>query len=55
MNIRKIIFWSHLVVGVATGLVVFVMAATGVLLTYEAQITRWAEHRKEFESHRVED
>ena len=45
MNIRKIIFWSHLVVGVATGLVVFVMAATGVLLTYEAQITRWAEHR----------
>ena len=45
VNIRKIIFWSHLVVGVATGLVVFVLAATGVLLTYETQILRWAEHR----------
>lgn len=45
MTIRNIVFWSHLVVGVATGLVILVLAVTGVLLTYEAQITRWAEHR----------
>ncbi|WP_316861416.1 PepSY-associated TM helix domain-containing protein [uncultured Cohaesibacter sp.] len=35
---RKIIFWSHLVVGIATGLVIFVLALTGVILTYEMQI-----------------
>ncbi len=45
MPIRKIIFWSHLVVGVATGLVIFMLAVTGVLLTYEAQIIRLAESR----------
>lgn len=45
MTIRTIIFWSHLVVGLATGLVVLVLAVTGALLTYEVQITRWAEHR----------
>lgn len=43
MSIRKIVFWSHLVVGVATGLVVLVLAVTGVLLTYEPQMLRWAE------------
>lgn len=45
MKIRNIVFWSHLVVGVAAGLIVLAMAATGVLLTYEVQITRWAETR----------
>jgi uncharacterized iron-regulated membrane protein len=42
---RRIVFWSHLAVGVATGLVVLLMAATGVLLTYERQITSWAVNR----------
>lgn len=50
MNIRSIVFWSHLVVGVASGIVVLVMAITGVLLTYEAQISRWAEHRVAIEA-----
>jgi len=45
MNIRKIVFWSHLVVGVAAGLIVLVLAVTGVILTYEVQIIRWADHR----------
>ena len=35
---RRTLFWTHLVVGIATGLVIFVLALTGVLLTYEAQI-----------------
>lgn len=40
---RKIIFWSHLLAGVIAGVVVFVMSVTGVLLAFEAQITRLAE------------
>ncbi|WP_321338693.1 PepSY-associated TM helix domain-containing protein [uncultured Cohaesibacter sp.] len=38
MSFRRIIFWAHLAVGVATGLVIFALALTGVLLTYEMQI-----------------
>jgi uncharacterized iron-regulated membrane protein len=40
---RKTIFWAHLSVGVAAGLVVLMMSATGVLLTYERQILAWAD------------
>ena len=40
---RKIIFWSHLAVGLAIALVVLMLSVTGLLLTYEIQITRWAE------------
>lgn len=43
MPLRKIVFWSHLVAGVAAGSVILFLAITGVLLTYEVQITRWAE------------
>jgi uncharacterized iron-regulated membrane protein len=42
---RKCLFWSHLVVGVCTGVIVFIMSATGVLLTYEKQIIDWDEAR----------
>ncbi len=45
MPFRKILFWSHLVAGLAAGLVVLMLAVTGVLLTYEAQITQWTENR----------
>ena len=40
---RKIIFWCHLVTGVSIAVVVFVMAVTGVLLTYERQVVAWAD------------
>lgn len=40
---RKVLFWLHLTCGVAVGLVVFVMSATGVVLTYEKQMERWAD------------
>lgn len=40
---RKVIFWTHLVTGLAAGLVVLVMAVTGVVLTYERQLTVWAD------------
>jgi uncharacterized iron-regulated membrane protein len=41
--LRKTIFWAHLISGVAAGLVILMMSATGVLLTYERQIVAWAD------------
>ncbi|MEP2654029.1 MAG: PepSY-associated TM helix domain-containing protein, partial [Paraglaciecola sp.] len=43
--LRKTIFWSHLIIGLAVALVVLIMSATGVLLTYENQIKEWDETR----------
>jgi uncharacterized iron-regulated membrane protein len=40
---RKILFWTHLTVGCFAGLVIAVMAATGVVLAYERQINSWAD------------
>ncbi len=40
--LRKLFFWLHLIAGVVAGLVIFVMAVTGVLLTYERQMLDWA-------------
>lgn len=42
---RKILFWSHLTVGVIAGIVILIMSITGVLLTYEKQMTAWADTR----------
>jgi uncharacterized iron-regulated membrane protein len=41
--IRNVIFWAHLVSGIAAGLVILVMSVTGVLLTYERQIVAFAD------------
>lgn len=41
MSFKRIIFWSHLAVGLVTGLVIFTLALTGVFLTYETQIKSW--------------
>ena len=40
---RRVLFWAHLIVGVSTGVVVFVMSATGVALTYQRQVQQWAD------------
>lgn len=40
---RKAFFWLHLCAGLAAGAVILVMSVTGVLLTYERQITEWAD------------
>lgn len=42
---RKIVFWCHLPVGVAAGLVILIMSITGALLSYEKQIVAWADKR----------
>ncbi|QJR37809.1 PepSY-associated TM helix domain-containing protein [Gemmatimonas groenlandica] len=43
--LRRLLFWTHLVIGVAAGALVFIMAVTGVLLTYQKQMTVWADLR----------
>lgn len=43
--LRKALFWAHLVTGVFVALVVLIMSVTGVLLTYQRQITAWADTR----------
>lgn len=42
-RLRPLIFWPHLIVGVAAGIVIFIMSITGVLLTYQRQMLLWAE------------
>lgn len=40
---RKVLFWLHLTVGLAAGILILVMCVTGVLLTFERQMTDWAD------------
>lgn len=42
---RQTIFWTHLVCGLAAGIVVFMMSLTGVILMYERQINEWAAEK----------
>lgn len=43
--LRSILFWTHLTAGVAAGAIILLMSATGVALTYEKQVLRWADAR----------
>ena len=40
---RNIIFWIHLIAGIATGLVIAIMSFTGVVIAFEKQLIEWAE------------
>lgn len=42
---RAAVFWAHLLTGVAVGVVVFVMSVTGALLTFQRELTAWADTR----------
>ena len=42
MSLRRAIFWVHLAVGVTAAIVILMLAVTGVILTYEAQLNQWA-------------
>ncbi len=42
MSLRRAIFWVHLAVGVTAAVVILMLAVTGVILAYEAQLNRWA-------------
>lgn len=41
--IRKTLFWVHLSVGVAAGVFIFIMAATGVLLSFEKRTVEFID------------
>jgi uncharacterized iron-regulated membrane protein len=43
MKLRTLIFWPHLIAGVTAGIVILLMSATGVLLTYERQLIAWSD------------
>ena len=43
MTFRKVLFWMHLICGVAAGIIITLMSITGVLLTYEKQMTAQAD------------
>ncbi|HRE84147.1 MAG TPA: PepSY-associated TM helix domain-containing protein [Opitutaceae bacterium] len=42
-TLRKTIFWVHLVIGLAAGLVIAVVALTGAAMAFQPQILEWAE------------
>jgi len=42
-QLRKIIFWCHLPLGLVGGVVILIMSVTGVLLTYEKQAVSWVD------------
>ena len=43
MNIRKLIFWFHLIIGCTAAVFIFLMSITGVALTYERQMIQSAQ------------
>jgi uncharacterized iron-regulated membrane protein len=43
MTLRTLVFWPHLIAGVAAGVVIFIMSVTGALLTYERQMIAWSD------------
>jgi uncharacterized iron-regulated membrane protein len=38
LNVRKVLFWSHLTAGVVAGSVILIMSVTGVLLTFQQSV-----------------
>ncbi len=49
-QLRKLIFWFHLIAGTLGGIVILIMSVTGVLLVYERQITAWFDRSQYFVS-----
>jgi uncharacterized iron-regulated membrane protein len=45
VKLRSIVFWLHLSCGVVAGVIILIMSVTGALLTYQRQITAWADMR----------
>jgi uncharacterized iron-regulated membrane protein len=44
-SFRNVLFWIHLTVGAAAGVVILIMSVTGVALTYEKQVVEWADRQ----------
>ena len=43
LTFRNILFWIHLITGIAAGIVIAIMSFTGVVIAFEKQIIEWAE------------
>ncbi len=43
ITLRKVIFWTHLVIGIAAGAIIAIMSFTGAALAFEREIIAWAE------------
>ena len=41
--LRRVLFWVHLATGLVIGSIVLIMSITGVALTYQKQMTEWAD------------
>lgn len=41
MTLRSVLFWTHLVVGVVTLVVIAILSGTGLVLAYQRQILEW--------------
>jgi uncharacterized iron-regulated membrane protein len=42
MSLRQLLFWAHLIAGVAAGVVIAVLSTTGTLLTFQRQVVAWS-------------
>ncbi|HEX3134895.1 MAG TPA: PepSY-associated TM helix domain-containing protein [Planctomycetota bacterium] len=42
--LRRIIFWSHLSIGLAAGVFIFLLCLSGAILAFELQLVAWVEH-----------
>src|SRR5687767_1735721 len=42
-HLRTFLFWSHLVVALAAGLIIAIMALTGAAVAFEPQLLAWVE------------
>jgi uncharacterized iron-regulated membrane protein len=40
-GLRRVLFWSHLVLGIAAGSIILLMSVTGVMLGFERQMIAW--------------
>jgi len=43
MSFRKFIFWCHLLAGLTAGVVIAVMAVTGIAIAFEEEILKWRD------------
>jgi len=41
-TLRRVVFWAHLITGIVASAVILMMSVTGVILTYEMQLNKWA-------------
>lgn len=47
-NFRKVIFWTHLCLGLVSGISIFIMCVTGALLAFESNILEYAEQNQRY-------